>query len=214
MRGRALAGVRHPWFAVHQMARFADHATRTNASRTPRHRDIAGHTGSNLYRHRRGAVGQHPGTWDAARARALPGASGTTGTQAGHIHQSASCRTEACARADLAPLRSSQGVSADPTARRRGELRARFDRIFRRCTGIVVLGRLLMRLRANKPTLLGSPEIPLNIRLHVIKRKISGGTRSLDSRGCRNAFLGLMRTAAKLGIAFWGYLGDRLRIPG
>ena len=113
---------------------------------------------------------------------------------------------------------------ADPTARRRGELRARIDHIFRRCTGIVVLGRLLMRQRANKPALLIVLNWPADtasdhngserdIRLHVIKRKISDGTRSLDSRGCRDAFLGLMRTAAKLGIAFWGYLGDRLSIP-
>ncbi len=43
---------------------------------------------------------------------------------------------------------------------------------------------------------------------------VSGGTRSVDGRDCRDAFLGLMRTAAKLGIAFWDYLGDRLRIPG
>ena len=34
---------------------------------------------------------------------------------------------------------------ADATARRRGELRARFDHIFRRCTGIVALDRLLVR---------------------------------------------------------------------
>ena len=111
---------------------------------------------------------------------------------------------------------------ADPTARRRGELRAPIDRIFRRCTGIVVLGRLLMRLRANKPAslmVLDWPETPLNngsernIRLHVIKRKISDGTCSLDCRGSRDAFLGVMRTAAKLGIAFWGYLADRLSIP-
>ena len=68
---------------------------------------------------------------------------------------------------------------------------------------------------------LDRPEIPLNtngserdIRLHITKRKISRGTRSLDGRDCRDAFLGLMRTAAKLGIAFWGYLGDRLSIPG
>ena len=60
---------------------------------------------------------------------------------------------------------------------------------------------------------LDRPEIPLHtngserdIRLHVTKRKISGGTRSLDGRDCRDAFLGLMRTAAKLGIAFWDYL--------
>ena len=112
---------------------------------------------------------------------------------------------------------------AEPTARRRGELRARFERIFRRRTGFVTLDRLLQRLHANKPELLmvlDRPEIPLHtngserdIRLHVTKRKVSGGTRSADGRDCRDAFLGLMRTAAKLGIAFWDYLGDRLCIP-
>ena len=52
-----------------------------------------------------------------------------------------------------------------PTARRRGELRARFDRIFRRRTGFVTLDRLLQRLHANKPELLmvlDRPEIPLH----------------------------------------------------
>ena len=34
---------------------------------------------------------------------------------------------------------------ADATARRRGELRARFDYIFRRCTGFVALDRPLVR---------------------------------------------------------------------
>ena len=43
---------------------------------------------------------------------------------------------------------------SEPTARRRGELRARFDRIFRRRTGFVTLDRLLQRLHANKPELL------------------------------------------------------------
>ncbi len=113
---------------------------------------------------------------------------------------------------------------AEPSARRRGELRARFDRIFQRRTGFATLDRLLVRLHANKPELLmvlDRPEIPLHtngserdIRLHVTKRKVSGGTRSADGRDCRDAFLGLMRTAAKLGIAFWDYLGDRLSIPG
>jgi hypothetical protein len=113
---------------------------------------------------------------------------------------------------------------ARPTARRRSELRARFDRIFRRRTSFVTLDRLLARLHANKPELLmvlDRPEIPLHtngserdIRLHVTKRKVSGGTRSADGRDCRDAFLGLMRTTAKLGITFWDYLGDRLSIPG
>ena len=112
---------------------------------------------------------------------------------------------------------------AAPTARRHGQLRARFDRIIHRRTGFVTLDRLFARLHANKPELLrvlDRPEIPLHtngserdIRLHVTKRKISAGTRSAAGRDCRDAFLGLMRTAAKLGIAFWDYLGDRLGIP-
>ena len=62
------------------------------------------------------------------------------------------------------------------------------------------------------------PEIPLHtngserdIRCHVIKRKISGGNHSDAGRDRRDAFLGLMHTATKLGIAFWDYLGARLR---
>ena len=110
-----------------------------------------------------------------------------------------------------------------PTARRRSEMRTRFDRIFRRRTGFVTLDRLLQRLYANKAellTVLDRPEIPLHtngserdIRCHVIKRKISGGTHSDTGRDCRDAFLGLMHTCSKLGIAFWDYLGDRLRMP-
>jgi Transposase IS66 family len=113
---------------------------------------------------------------------------------------------------------------ADPTSRRRTALRARFDRIFKRRTGFATLDRLLERLHANKPELLmvlDRPEIPLHtngsendIRCQVTKRKISGGTRSDVGRDCRDAFLGLAKTCAKLGIAFWDYLGDRLIVPG
>lgn len=111
-----------------------------------------------------------------------------------------------------------------PTSRRRGTLRARFDRIFRRRTGFVTLDRLLARLHANKPELLrvlDRPEIPLHangsendIRCQVTKRKVSGGTRSDTGRDCRDAFLGLAKTCAKLGIGFWDYLGDRLGVAG
>ena len=103
-------------------------------------------------------------------------------------------------------------------------MHARFDPIFDRRTGFATLDRLLERLHANKPELLmvlDRPEIPLHtngserdIRCQVIKRKISGGTRSDAGRDCRDAFLGLMHTCTKLGIAFWGYLGDRLGIIG
>jgi hypothetical protein len=110
-----------------------------------------------------------------------------------------------------------------PTTQRRAALRARFDRIFTRNTGFVTLDRLLARLHANKSELLmvlDRPEIPLHtngsendVRCQVTKRKVSGGTRSNTGRDCRDAFLGLTKTCAKLGIAFWDYLGARLAVP-
>src|SRR3954462_1377808 len=111
----------------------------------------------------------------------------------------------------------------EPTPRRRSELRARFDRIFQRRTGFVVLDRLLARLHAHKPELLrvlNRPEIPLHtngsendLRAQVTRRKVSGGTRSDTGRDCRDAFLGLAKTCSKLGLSFWGYLGARLDVP-
>ncbi len=69
-------------------------------------------------------------------------------------------------------------------------------------------------------TVLDHPDTPLHtngsendIRCQVTKRKVSGGTRSDVGRDCRDAFLGLAKTCAKLGIAFWDYLGSRLAIP-
>jgi hypothetical protein len=116
-----------------------------------------------------------------------------------------------------------KGYRQAPTKQRKATLRARFDRIFTRRTGFVTLDRLLKRLHANKRELLrvlDRPEIPLHtngsendIRCHVTKRKVSGGTRSDVGRDCRDAFLGLKKTCAKLGIAFWDYLGSRLSIP-
>ena len=69
--------------------------------------------------------------------------------------------------------------------------------------------------------MLERPEIPLHtngsendIRSHVTKRKVSGGTRSDVGRDCRDAFLGLAKTCKKLRIVFWDYLGSRLSVPG
>ena len=88
---------------------------------------------------------------------------------------------------------------------------------------LLTLDRLLARLRDNKGELLmvlDRPEIPLHtngsendVRCQVTKRKISGGTRSDTGRDCRDAFLALNKTCAKLGIAFWDYLGSRLAVP-
>jgi Transposase IS66 family len=113
---------------------------------------------------------------------------------------------------------------ANPGKSRRLALRARFDRIFRRRTGFVTLDRLLKRLHANKAELLmvlERPEIPLHtngsendIRCQVTRRKVSAGTRSDAGRDCRDTFLGLAKTCAKHGVAFWDYLGSRLSVPG
>jgi hypothetical protein len=113
---------------------------------------------------------------------------------------------------------------ANPGKARCLALRARFDRIFRRRTGFVTLDRLLARLHANKAELLmvlQRPETPLHtngsendIRCQVTRRKVSAGTRSDPGRDCRDTFLGLAKTCTKLGVAFWDYLGDRLRVPG
>ena len=53
-----------------------------------------------------------------------------------------------------------------------------------------------------------------DLRGHVIKRKISGGTQSEAGRTARDALLGLLKTCRKLGVAFFAYLGDRLGVPG
>lgn len=117
-----------------------------------------------------------------------------------------------------------KAFKADPSPQRAAELRARFDRIFKRRTGYATLDRLLKRLLANKDELLRvleRPEIPLNtnasendIRAVVTKRKISGGTVSERGRLARDVMLGLAKTCAKLKISYFHYLGARLQIPG
>jgi hypothetical protein len=112
----------------------------------------------------------------------------------------------------------------DPCPRRAAALRARFDRLFTRRTGYVVLDRLLARLHRRKAELLRvleRPGIPLHtnasendLRACVTKRKISGGTMSEPGRTARDVLLGLMKTCRKLGVSFHRYLGDRLCVPG
>jgi Transposase IS66 family len=107
----------------------------------------------------------------------------------------------------------------DPCPRRASALRARFDRLFTRKTGSVMLNRLLARLHRRKAELLRvlqHPAIPLHtnasendIRACVTKRKISGGTISEAGRTARDVMLGLMKTCRKLGLSFYAYLGDR-----
>lgn len=111
----------------------------------------------------------------------------------------------------------------DPQKPRAAQLRARFERIFKRKTGYVTLDRLLTRLHARKPELLrvlDHPEIPLHtngsendIRCQVTKRKISGGTWSEAGRQARDSFLAAMKTCQKMDVSFFQFLGDRLGVP-
>ena len=111
-----------------------------------------------------------------------------------------------------------------PTCAAKAELNERFDAIFKTTTGFATLDRLLRRHHANKADLLmvlDRPDVPLHtngsendIRTHVTRRKVSGGTRSDAGRDCRDAFLGLMKTCNKQAIRFWDYLGARLGVNG
>jgi hypothetical protein len=68
---------------------------------------------------------------------------------------------------------------------------------------------------------LEQPKTPLHtngsendIRCQVTRRKVSAGTRSELGRDNRDAFLGLAKTCAKLGINLWDYLGSRFKVAG
>jgi hypothetical protein len=214
MRGRALAGAVIHQLATHQQTRFADQvAWRTHLDRldittvqvTPEPICIAteGALWGSIQAHGllremvivsddagQFAVGRHALCWVHAERLVHKLDSFTD------LHRTAQQRMRALIWRFYDDLKA---YRAEPSARRRGELRARFDRIFHRRTGFVTLDRLLVRLHAKKPELLmvlDRPEIPLHtngserdIRLHVTKRKVSGGTRSLAGRDCRDAFL-------------------------
>ncbi|MCP4183747.1 MAG: transposase [Hyphomicrobiales bacterium] len=111
-----------------------------------------------------------------------------------------------------------------PTRLRARQLARRFDALFTSKTGFVTLDRLLARLHAKRDHLLvvlDHPHVPLNtngsendIRAMVTRRKLSGGTKSETGRQARDTFIGLIKTCRKLGISYWNYLGDRLKVPG
>ena len=126
--------------------------------------------------------------------------------------------------ADLKAYARAQTCEGKRAPDAKAELTARFDAIFTTKTGFVTLDRLLKRLHAKKADLLmvlDRPDVPLHtngsesdIRTHVTRRKVSGGTRSDLGRDCRDAFLGLMKTCAKQRVRFWDYLGARLGVAG
>ena len=111
-----------------------------------------------------------------------------------------------------------------PSPRRRAVVERSFARTFRTGTGYRLLDEQIGRTLANRDKLLAvldRPDVPAHtngtendLRVCVVRRKVSGGTRSDKGRACRDAFLTHMKTCARHGISFWNYLGDRLGIPG
>jgi hypothetical protein len=86
----------------------------------------------------------------------------------------------------------------NPSAQAKRHIQARFDTLCQTKTAFQTLNRALTRLHNNKAELLRvleHPELPLHnnlserdIREYVIKRKISGSTRSEDGRRARDTF--------------------------
>jgi len=96
-----------------------------------------------------------------------------------------------------------------------------FDHLFsKKQTMSPILNNRLAKTYAKKAELLRvleRPETPLHnngtetdAREMVIKRKMSGGTRSEEGQKCRDTFVSLKKTCSKLGINFLGYLEDRV----
>jgi hypothetical protein len=108
-----------------------------------------------------------------------------------------------------------------PDAAQKSVLEERFDTLSNQRTIYPNINAVLKDLRDHKADLLRvleRPEVPLHnnaeetdIREYVKKRKISGGTRSLEGRRCRDTFASLKKTCRKLGVNFWNYLQDRVR---
>ena len=108
----------------------------------------------------------------------------------------------------------------NPTLGFKKKLNQQFNEIFKQKTGYASLDLSLRRIFNNKSELLmvlKRPDIPLHnnlsendIREYVKKRKISGSTRSLSGRACRDTFTSIKKTCRKLGISFWNYLMDRI----
>lgn len=114
-----------------------------------------------------------------------------------------------------------------PSAEQKLLLSGEFDEIFTRVAPSQRLNEIHQGIFNDKAALLKvleDPKIPLHnndserdLREYVIKRKISGGTRTQLGRELRDTFTSLSKTCTKNGISFWDFLSDRIhghkRIP-
>lgn len=111
--------------------------------------------------------------------------------------------------------------SEAPSIEQREALGAKFDDIFGQSVTSEKLSSLLFSIREKKDQLLRifeNPNTPLHnngtesvIRPRVVKRKISGPTRSEIGRESRDIFSTIDRTCRKNKISFWMFLGSRIK---
>lgn len=108
-----------------------------------------------------------------------------------------------------------------PSDHLKAKLEADFDDLFlKKKTTSPTLNHQLTKTYAKKAELLmvlKRPETPLHnngtetdAREMVVKRKVSGGTRSEEGQKCRDTFVSIKKTCVKLEICFWGFLKDRI----
>jgi hypothetical protein len=118
-----------------------------------------------------------------------------------------------------------QAYRQHPTSEGKTKLLQEFDQIFERnYLHHASLNIVLKWFRGHKAELLrvlDYSQFPLHnndaetdIREFVIRRKISGGTRSDAGKCARDTFVGLKKTCRKLGVSFWQYLLSRIRGDG
>lgn len=115
----------------------------------------------------------------------------------------------------------------NPTKDKKEELNKKFDEIFSEVTGFIELDQRLKLSLEKKEFLLAVldyPEIPLHnnlsengIRIGVKKRKISGGTRSLEGTTAWENNMTILSTCKKLGVKYYQYLKDlfskKMKLP-
>lgn len=108
-----------------------------------------------------------------------------------------------------------------PSENLKSLLQQSFDNLFlKKKTLSATLNNQLAKTYAKKDELLRvleRPETPLHnngtetdAREMVVKRKVSGGTRSEEGQKCRDTFVSLKKTCGKLGLTFLDYLEDRV----
>ena len=117
-----------------------------------------------------------------------------------------------------------KAFKAEPSEAKASLIRQGFDNLVYTQTCCRGLQDALGGLEVIKKELLlvlDDPSLPLHnnlsesqIREHVKRRKISGGTRSDAGRQCRDTFASLKKTCRQHGLSFWDYLTDRLNGTG